>query len=228
MNDHTAQPPVLVIEEYTTLREEILKRIELQHQLINLALIFAGTLLTISLSGAALGGTAQTPSGGAMPTASASPAPVTSAATTQTNSHSILLLICPILEACLAIAWSSNNVQIAKAGHYIEHRIEAGYLPGGEGWERVWESNEGLGRWHDRIIRYMLTGGFPALGIFVITQAMCVLLAFPDLRFSGIELFLTILDGVAILITFVAIMTSNINRDKLRDYVRAKQSSQAQ
>ncbi len=39
----------LVITEYNALREEILKRIEIDHQLIALALIAPGTLLTIGL-----------------------------------------------------------------------------------------------------------------------------------------------------------------------------------
>ena len=37
----------LIIAEYTALREEILKRLEIDHQLIALALIAPGTILTI-------------------------------------------------------------------------------------------------------------------------------------------------------------------------------------
>ena len=36
-----------LISEYSALREEIVKRIEIQHQLLSLALIATGTILTI-------------------------------------------------------------------------------------------------------------------------------------------------------------------------------------
>ncbi len=42
-----AQIGELVVAEYTTLRDEIVKRIEIQHQLISLALIAPGTVLAI-------------------------------------------------------------------------------------------------------------------------------------------------------------------------------------
>jgi hypothetical protein len=37
----------LLVAQYTTLRDEIVKRIEIQHQLISLALIAPGTVLAI-------------------------------------------------------------------------------------------------------------------------------------------------------------------------------------
>jgi hypothetical protein len=39
----------LLVAEYTSLREEIIKRIEIQHQLLSLALIAPGTILAIGL-----------------------------------------------------------------------------------------------------------------------------------------------------------------------------------
>jgi hypothetical protein len=39
------------IAQYTALRDEILKRLEMQHQLIALALIALGTLVTLSVKG---------------------------------------------------------------------------------------------------------------------------------------------------------------------------------
>jgi hypothetical protein len=89
--------------EYVALRAEILKRIELQYQLLNLALIFAGTLLTISLRGDA----SSNGAGG--------------------GSQNLLLLVCPPLEMFLALGWAAHNIQIAKAGVYIKTHCKEGW-----------------------------------------------------------------------------------------------------
>lgn len=46
-----SEPPggQLLVAEYTSLRDEIIKRIEIQHQLLSLALIAPGTILAIGL-----------------------------------------------------------------------------------------------------------------------------------------------------------------------------------
>jgi hypothetical protein len=41
--------PTFLITEYSALRSELVKRMELQHQLISLALIAAGTFLSVGL-----------------------------------------------------------------------------------------------------------------------------------------------------------------------------------
>jgi hypothetical protein len=103
--------------EYEALRDEILKRIELQYQLLNLALIVVGTILTISLGGGVLTDAAGS------------------------SSQGFLLLLCAPLEMFLALGWAAHNVQIAKAGVYIKANYEEGwetYWPQNEGlsWPR--------------------------------------------------------------------------------------------
>ena len=43
------EPDVFLLAEYAALRAELLKRIELQHQLISLTLIVFGTMLSFGL-----------------------------------------------------------------------------------------------------------------------------------------------------------------------------------
>lgn len=138
--------------EYEALREEILRRIELQYQLLNLALIIAGTLLTVSLGGGALADDARS------------------------NSHRLLLLVCPPVEMFLALAWAAHNVQIAKAGIYIKYTFEVGGAPG---WETYWPQHKGLGRWRKRAVRHLFTGGLPAGCVFISMQGLTLLLSYP-------------------------------------------------
>lgn len=188
--------------EYAALRDEILKRIELQYQLLNLALIVAGTFLTISLSGGALTGAAG--SGGPR----------------------LLLLLCTPLEMFLALGWADHNVQIAKAGVYIRTHYD-------EGWETSWPQNEGLAGPRKHAVRHLFVGGIPAGGIFVCTQILTLLLAVttfsdtdavalrPGWRLVSLWPGWYVIEGGAILLTFLSIYVSNI-RPQLMKAVERK------
>lgn len=176
----------LVGEEYVALRDEILKRIELQYQLLNLALIVVSTFITVSL-----GGNAFANDGG--------------------GSSQKLLLLCTPIEMFLALGWAAHNTQIAKAGAYIKANYD-------EGWETYWPQNEGLTRPHETIVRFLFTGGAPAMGVFVCTQALTLMLAyfaFPRDDASGVWAWYVV-NMVMILVTAWFIYASNIRAQLLQ------------
>lgn len=172
--------------EYEALREEILRRIELQYQLLNLALIIAGTLLTISLSQGALTDEAGS------------------------NSQRLLLLVCPPLEMFLALAWAAHNVQIAKAGIYIKCTFEAGGAA--RGWESYWPQHRGLSGRRRLAVRWLFTGGLPAAGVFAGTQLLTLLLSYPPAGADWPWRAWYILDLLMPAITVWCILESDIRR----------------
>ncbi|MGB7539787.1 MAG: HAD family hydrolase [Anaerolineales bacterium] len=96
------------LAEYAALRSEILKRSEIQHQLISMALIAAGTFLTVNFT-------------------DTSTIPLSSTVT----------LIYPLLAIFLAAAWAQNDYRVRQIGLYIKVCIEKNFLQTGLGWEHA-------------------------------------------------------------------------------------------
>lgn len=102
--------PDFLLAEFSALRAEMLKRIELQHQLIVAALVAAGTFLTVSVT-----------------------RPVTGPTTGPVN----ISLAFPIFALFFAAAWSQNDLRIWQMGKYIRKRIEGEFLGSDMGWESI-------------------------------------------------------------------------------------------
>lgn len=184
----SSYPKMLNEAEYAALRDEILKRIELQYQLLNLALIITATLLTISLGGGVL----TDPAGN--------------------SGRKLLLLLCPPLEMFLALGWADHNVQIAKAGVFIKNHYH-------EAWETTWPQNEGLRGWRELAVKHLFIGGVPAMGVFVCTQILTLILAhitFIETNAATLWHEWYIIDVVAILLTGGCIYASNIRTQLLK------------
>jgi len=154
----------LLVAEYSALRDEILKRIEFQHQLVSLTLIVAGTFLTIGV---------------------------------QANVPSSALLVYPILALFLAAGWAQDDVRINQLSVYIREKIEK-HL-GGFGWENYRQAERVYSRWGP----FGSLGALSARGVFLVTQFLTIALALTRFAPSPQEIVLLVVDGIAILFTFI-------------------------
>lgn len=155
-------PKEFYLSEYASLREEMLKRIELQHQVITLALVAVGTFITIG---------------------------------TQPSSDALVLLIYPIFASFLAVGWYQHNLRIKRIGDYICEKIES-RIPAG-GWEQHRTNITAKIKVSATIVS--------ASGTFVGTQLLTIILAIPKLVFTETESWLLIADGLAVILTILAI-----------------------
>ena len=155
-------PKEFYLSEYASLREEMLKRIELQHQIITLALVAVGTFITIG---------------------------------THPNSDALILLIYPIFASFLAVGWYQHNLRIKRIGDYIREKIESKVLAGG------WEQHRTNITAKIKVSATVIS----ASGTFAGTQLLTIVLAIPKLVFSEIELWLLLADGLAIVLTILAV-----------------------
>ena len=98
----------LFLAEYNALREEILKRIEIVHQLMAGILVAWTAVLSVALQGE-----------------------------TQKNGRTDILLLYPLLALAIAYLWAFNNRAIILTGNYIRvMEKKAEDIGGGMGWER--------------------------------------------------------------------------------------------
>jgi hypothetical protein len=96
-----------LLSEYSALRTELLKRIEMQFQLVSLAILIAGTIITFSI-----------------------PKDLNS-----NLNLTLSLLVYPLFATFLAISWSQHDVRNRQIGIYIKDVIEAKLVGDGVGWE---------------------------------------------------------------------------------------------
>lgn len=101
-----------LLAQYTSLREEVLKRIELQHQLILGAVVAVGTILTIGIQagGSPGSGLPQGPS---------------------------VLLIYPLVALFFALAWSQNDARNREITQHLAKSEEILLSNPAMGWEHV-------------------------------------------------------------------------------------------
>lgn len=148
--------------ECSELREEIIKRVEIQHQIISLTLIVAGTLFTIGI---------------------------------QKNATPVLLIY-PIFSVFLSAGWAHNELQIGYISAYFKDKTESLILPRGMGWENYYSNhlkNQGF--------RFGSLNMLSSRGIFLSTQVVSLLLAWPRLKNTSEEKAFIAIDLIAVLVT---------------------------
>ena len=151
-----------ILAEYSVLRDELLKRVEMRDQILTFTLVVAGTFLTFGV---------------------------------QAVATALVLLVYPILTLFLAAIWAHSDVRIGEIAEYIRNRIEPQLV--GIRWEKYISKRfvERGGRWFRRV-------EVSAAGVFLITQILALILAWPRLTFSLEEIILLASDILAIIATF--------------------------
>lgn len=107
----------LMVAEYAGLRDEVTKRIEIQHQILSITLVTAAAFLGLGSQ------TALPVPGAALPVPGAA------------------LLLYPLLAVFLAIAWEHNGARILNIGGYFRYR--EGRSGGGLEWEKYLQDKVG-------------------------------------------------------------------------------------
>ncbi len=94
-----------LLAEYKALKEELIKLIDIEQQVLSLAIIAAGTIFIAGVQ------------------------------TADMNAGALLLFGYPILATILAATWGYYNRRTWKLRQYIRHTIEQQFLPKNSGWE---------------------------------------------------------------------------------------------
>jgi 8-oxo-dGTP diphosphatase len=151
-----------MLAEYSALRSEILKRMDMRQQMLTFTLVIAGTILSFGV---------------------------------QDEVSPMVLLLYPILAMFLATAWTQSDTRIWDIAEYIKNHIETNLS--GINWEHyVHDKNK------TRKVRIL---ELTATGVFLTTEVLTVLLAFPRLRFSIEEILLLAFAGLAFVLTFITL-----------------------
>lgn len=149
-----------ILAEYSALRSEILKRMDMRQQMLTFTLVIAGTVLSFGV---------------------------------QEDISPMVLLLYPILALFLASAWMQSDTRIWDVAEYIKKHIEPNL--GGANWESyVFNKNR------TRKVRPL---EITAVGVFLITEVLAVVLAIPRLKYSLEEIVLLVIAGLAFVITFI-------------------------
>ncbi len=166
-----------ILAEYSALRNEILKRLEIRNQILTFTLIIAGTIFTFG---------------------------------SNNNVTVLVLLIYPLLALCLVLAWMHSDVRAGELGDYIRTNIEKKL----EGLE--WENY--IKKQRSEKPKSLMTRSIEvsAIGVFIITQALALLLAIPKMTTSVQEMLLFIMDVGVIFLTIYFL------RSRRRNYARKK------
>jgi hypothetical protein len=155
----------LLMSEQKTLRDEIVKRLEMQHQLLGGVLVAAGTLLTVGV--AALSPPAASPG----------------SASGMASVAKVLLLLYPVLVLFVAVSWHLHNITINRISSYIRSVIESRFSTHGLGWEHYHSSSTGGSA--ARFLASLLS----TVGILCGTQVMAILIVtLPDWQTYWAEL----------------------------------------
>ena len=151
-----------MLAEYSTLRSEILKRMDMRQQMLTFTLVIAGTVLSFGV---------------------------------QEDISPMVLLLYPILALFLATAWTQSDTRIWDIAEYIKNHIEPNFS--GINWESyVYDKNK------TRKVRPL---EITAVGVFLITEILAVVLAIPRLKYSIEEIVLLAFAGLAFVITFITL-----------------------
>lgn len=151
-----------MLAEYSALRSEILKRMDMRQQILTFTLVIAGTVLSFGV---------------------------------QEDVSSVVLLLYPILALFLATAWTQNDTRIWDIAEYIKNYIEPNLS--GTNWENyVYNKNR---------IRKVRPLELTAVGVFLITEVLAVVLALPRLEYAIEEIILLTLAGLAFVITYITL-----------------------
>lgn len=153
--------------EYSSLREEILKRIELQHQLVSLALIVAGTIATVGVQ----------------------------------FDSAITLLAYPFIAFCLASLWIRNNASMRQIGSYIMLNIETLFDSDTIGFEhkQPYMQLTSIHRHFGSLER------LTARGVFVGTQIVTLVIAYPLLTYTFVNIMMMVISVLSIILTMLLI-----------------------
>lgn len=113
----------------------------------------------------------------------------------QTDVSPMVLLFYPILALFLATAWTQSDTRIWDIAEYIKNHIETNLS--GLNWENyVYYKNQTR-----RVRPLELT----AVGVFLITEVLAVVLAIPRLNYSTEEIVLLAFAGLAFVLTFITL-----------------------
>jgi hypothetical protein len=169
------------IAEFKALREEIVKRLELESQVIYLLLFSAGTILAIGVQGLTKPSTSNSDS---------------------TSLVSIALFMFPLVAFFLAATWAQHDLRIGQIRSYIRTRVE----PDQSGWESYRKAFNVSAR-----VLNIRVGTLGARGAFLAAQVASLALALSyysislDWNFLGsanvLQEVLTIADVIAVVLT---------------------------
>jgi hypothetical protein len=178
-----------MMAEYKELRGEILKRTELQHQMLSIALIAFGTFITVSVK-------------------------IPADTNGQLSSLEVLLAY-PILAMCLTAAWAQHDVRIGQIGVYIRERIETRFLPNYVGWEHTHKTQRG-NKDVDVLTRFASVGILIGSQVLTITLYIFIkgISSISDIRHTGWIPWFIIADGLcwAISIYLARQRKSSVNK----------------
>jgi hypothetical protein len=109
------------------------------------------------------------------------------------------VLVYPLIATYLATSWAHTDVRILEAGAYIREHIETRVSDLG------WESH--LRQTHSTKTRLFGLGfvELSALGVFVLTQVLALIIAVPRLTYSELDIVLLVIDCAAIFSTYFVI-----------------------
>ena len=151
-----------MLAEYSTLRSEILKRMDMRQQMLTFTLVIAGTVLSFGV---------------------------------QNDVSPMVLLLYPILALFLATAWTQSDTRIWDIAEDIKTHIEPNFS--GVNWENYVHSKNKT----QKVRPLEVT----AVGVFLITEVLAVVLAIPRLKYSPEEIVLLALAGLAFVLTYVTL-----------------------
>jgi hypothetical protein len=113
----------------------------------------------------------------------------------QADISPMVLLLYPILALFLSLAWTQSDTRIWDIAEYIKSHIEVNLQ--GINWENyVYNKNK------DRKVRSL---EITAVGVFLITDTLALILAIPKLNYSSEEIVLLAFSGFAFVFTFVTL-----------------------
>ncbi len=155
-----------ILAEYTALRGEVIKRLEMRHQILTFTLVIAGTFLAFGV---------------------------------RQEVTPLVLLLYPILAVFLALEWMHDDFRAGEIGEYVKDRTEK--LLKGLHWETSLQNK----RVAKPVGRFFRATEVSAVGVFIATELLAVLLAIPRLTFSTEEIILLSGDGFSIIFTFLVL-----------------------
>ena len=167
--------------EYNALRDEIVKRLEAEHRVINYALAAMATLTTLSYSN-------------------------------QLQIPKAVLLLYPWFAFFLAAEWAFNNMRVCQIGAYLL-QLEQAVGWSWQGLKGGWEYYLHQSTLNRHPLSKSLTAVFIAYGVFPVTQAAAIVIAFrSSLQGSPEDLILGSLDALLVAFTILLIFLSEQKR----------------
>jgi hypothetical protein len=168
-----------LIAEHKPLRDEIIKRLEMQHQLVSGVLVAAGTLLAIGIKDVA--------------NLASGPSPTSK----------ILLLLYPILATFVGLSWNLHNRTINTISEYIRSRIEKKMSTGVIGWEHYHPQRGNIARF----ILSSLSTFWIIVGtqVLAITMALSIEISNRQLPTDPLQFWLLIADIISIILILIVI-----------------------